>query len=481
MPLTSKYVRRAGVLRLLVVAGLGLTACDRPPTEVLPGEGLDPRFAPGGTPVPIQVNVTGLGGAVDGAVVHMIAADGTVYKSAPTVGGTTTVADVPTGNDYCIVVRLAPPSALAEPVLAPATVPAGLKDELPLSSAHSPVLVNKFGNAVAWTANGWTSCLSRPPYKLSGPGATLNLVLPQSFQFIVNLVDPEGVSLFASHAIDEVVAYSITDLGNKKRPGFDPDLKDGFLQFVALSARTDPVDTRDIMRLGLAPGQDFNLEFQQVVTSVAGPNINFTATVKGRAGASGTSETMQQPLHVEPLYCARTTETYPKLQKFVSVNYGYMADPNPDKADLSKVLIANPTVALMELTVKGNEEFTVSFREDMIGGGRTTTDLTFTCANGICGTTSSKTSGGSGHILIPFYRTLDVATLQAKATLFLTGTDPSHVSLTFSAKSKGGEAIPVPDRKNSSASQTPYPDAPVAGSRCNVLESNDDKFWFGIG
>jgi hypothetical protein len=158
-----------------------------------------------------------------------------------------------------------------------------------------------------------------------------------------------------------------------------------------------------------------------------------------------------------------------------------MADPrdvDPEGTDFSRVLLPNLTVTPLEVVVNGNQSFVASWREDLPGGGRNSSDLSFACVNGLCETTDQKTSGGSGHFVFAFYRPLPlVGPTSAKATFFLTGLQSNHTTVTFNIKA-GGETIPLASKKNTTSAFTLIP-KPTDLTRCPVEDSNDDKFWMG--
>jgi hypothetical protein len=438
-------------------------------------------MAPGGSPAPFTIVVKdGSGGNVQGAVARLVDADGNVITLAPTGANGTQTSNALTG-DYCVTVRLAPPSALAEPIIVPAAIPAGLAAELPLRTDVAPVVVTKTGFA-SWTASGLVNCLNTTPTKHNGSGTTIHVVLPASARLQMNLVGPDGQSLFDQHPnLTEVVGYFVSAVNTaSKRPGnvsFDPDLEDGFLQFVSRSAR--PVSgPADPLLFGLAPNQSGNVEVQHS-TVASGRTLNYTATLPFTAGAGGTLTVLQEQLFAEPLFCNQQFATFPQLDEIQSVNVGFMADPRviANNLDLTRVLLPNLTVSPMELVVSLGEEYTVTYREDQAGGSRLTSDITFLCSATSCQTTGQKTSGGSGHIIFAFYRTIDANT--AKATLFLTGLAANSARLTYSVKAKGtGEAIPIPSKKNAFAAETLI--NKPAGTSCPVQDSNDDKFFMGI-
>jgi hypothetical protein len=381
---------------------------------------------------------------------------------------------------------------MAEPVIVPDDVPAGLAAQLPLATDVGPVLFTKFGPE-PWTGTGMASCLTQMPTKHNGSSTTLEVALPPAAEYVLRLVGPDGLSLFDSNPnLQTVVGYAVTNFATNRRPGgftFDTDLENGFLQFVALAERPATPGVIPVLNYGFAIGQPVQIEFQQssLIDVTIGSTteqrvLNFTATLPTFTAVAGTDPLDLGQLIAEPLYCNQQFETFPKLKSFVSVNAGFMAEANlidPGETTLTPLLLPRLDVIPVELVVKGDDQFTVSFREDLLGGSRNTSDLVFSCVNGLCATQSQKTSGGSGHYIVSFFRTLSASEKTAKATLFLTGlTDPND-RVTYSAKGKGtGESIPVPSRKNTFASETRV--QKPANPFCPVQDSNDDKFFIGF-
>jgi hypothetical protein len=469
-------VTRSTLSALLALAFAA--ACDNGPTD-LRSPGFEPQMAPGGSTslAPLTVHVTdGTGANVAGAFVRVVAAAGLRTDLPLTDVNGNATATLPTG-DYCVSVRLTPPSAMAEPVIVPDDVSAGMASELPKRTDLAPMVVTKNG-AAAFTATGWADCLSKAPTKHNGSSTTIDVVMTPSAFFSLSLLGPNGQSLFQTNPnLDVIAGYAITAVptGSRRPAGFsfDPDLKDGFLQFVDLVARGP--SPRDLA-FGVAPNQAFQVEFQQSST-IDGRTVNYTGTIHVDGGPAGDNGTLGE-LIAEPLYCNQTYQTYPTLTSFASINFGYMADPRaivPGTSDLTRVLLPNLTVIPMEIVLAGNQSYTASFREDLVGGSRLTTDLSFTCTADSCTETSQKTSGGSGHIIFAFFRPLS-ATGKIKATLFLTGLTADNDVVTFAVKAAGtGEGVPQSSKKNATAAFVAI--SKPAGTSCPVRNSNDDK-WF---
>jgi hypothetical protein len=500
--LSSKVGRRSGWPSMFVVAALAVVgACDRTDYQTAPDD-LAPQFAPG-DPAPFTVVVKDLSGAaVKGAIVRVIDKQGNPYDlEAADPGPLGTYTDVIPTADYCASVRILPVSASLEPVIVPDQIPATLADDLVgLRPDLSPMLLTKTSSET-WSSRGWADCLNKVPTKHTGVGTTIQVVMSPAAVFQVELVGPDGAPLFENTNIPAVVGWAVSPV-NDRRPGFEnihEKLVDGFLQSVSMvESPTDPA----LLSFGLAPKQSFQIEFQQTALK-NGRDLNFTATLKGSAkdplvsGNAGTTTPLQQPLVAEPLYCNQTQTFFPQLVRFHSVNYGYMAEAdiippfttieNSDDQvtpEHLKVLLVpsgaaagSPLNAVpMELVVGGADSYTVSFREDLPGGGRNSTDLSFTCTNAHCVETSQKTSGGSQQLVAAFFRPHDLSGF-AKASLFLTGLTANHTSVTFSVKAVGtGESIPLAD-KGKGKTQAAFIQVPKPTSQCAVEDSNDDKIF----
>jgi hypothetical protein len=477
------------ILAATVVAG----ACDRAQDQLAP-DALSPQFAPGGE-APFTVVVKDyLGDPVGGALVRLVDSNGNAqYLPATGVLGTY-FANVATGK-YCVSVQMLPVSAAVQPVIAPHAVPGDLPGQLPLRTDLSPTIVSKNG-VVTWTSDVWTDCVKKPPTNHAGSGTSLTVVLAKSYEHKLTLAGPDGKSLFASTpAPDAIVGWAASLLPRQTWPAgyeLDPDLKDAFLQSVDIAQKPQSLsETPPVLKFGLAPGPGdpnplspttyvpFQIEFQQSATR-EGRTVNFTATLK---------TVNETTLFAEPLYCNQKLDEYPTLAKFELVNYGYMAEARkiePGDKILTNVLLPSGTQAIpssplnavaMELRLVGNEAYTVSFREDFAGGGRNSTDVSFTCSGADCSPITQKTSGGSPHIVFAFSRELTLNSNLFKVTLFLTGLSKDHTSVTFAAKAAGtGEAIPLPDRGKGKAQAafTVVP-KPKTLTSCPVEDSNDDK------
>lgn len=473
------------VRSVLVLGIIAAGACERQPTALNPGD-LSPRFAPG-SDIPFTINVKDQSGVpVGNAFVRLVNGALTSTDLITNSNGTATVSLA--SGDYCVSVRMTPPSIMLEPVIAPAVIPPTLSDEVngpPLRTDVAPVLFNKFGQT-GFTASGWRDCLSRPPTKHLGGGTTLDAVLPPSAQYTLPLVAPDGQSLFQiTDGLLQVVGYAFTPVSTRQlATGFtfphDANFVDGFLQFVSVADRpSNPADVK-ALKFGVTAGEPFQVEFQQSVFDPATQRtINLTATLAAQTADLAGSDNLLDLLVAEPLYCRQDYVLYPRLTKFVSSNVGFMADANPavqpGSTDLTVLLIPNRTVVAMELVVKGGDSYGVTFREDLSSSSRLVTDVSFTCdAAGNCSGATVKYSGGSGHVLFPFFRALGDGS--AKATFFLTGLTDPNLAVTWAAKSSG-EGIPLASKKNASAAFTTI--AKVTGSSCPVQDSNDDKVFMG--
>lgn len=481
----SVQARRTGALRLLVVIGLGLAACDQPPLEpVAAGPDLMPRFLTTAPVYPFSVAVTAGGQPVEGAIFRLTHSTGFTITSGKTDAAGVATVNAPRA-DYCVTVRVVPVSIMAEPVVAPAVIPPTLAGELSgLRKNLAPVTVDRFGNGVAFSPAVFQDCLANGPTKHSGNSTSLSVALPEAARYTLPLRGPDGQSLFAGNpGLQQIVGYAVTPVQTRHlAPEYmfsnDGAFFDGFLQSV--SGQSRPADASAVVNLefGVAPGSPVQIEYQQSVTQ-GGRTINFTATLKEfMAGAAG-PHTLDA-LIAEPLYCSQHDVAFPGYTRFFSANFGYMADANPaidaNSTDLRTLLVSNLTVVPLELVVRLNESYTVSFREDPTSGGRTTSELSFACGADSCQRTGTKSPGGSGHVHFDFYRKLDANT--AKATIFLTGVRNSS-SVSWQAKASSNEAVPPASKSNTTSAFIAVPKP--SSTTCLVQDSNDDKFFLGRG
>lgn len=476
----------------LLVGLAVLAACEQPPTD--PINDLEPRMASVALTSPFTIRVLDgpKGNPVQGAVARLIDGAGNALTLPPT--GADGVASINALEDsYCVSVRMAPPSAMELSVIAPASVPAELANELPLRSDLAPVLLLAKGVAT-WTAGGWLECLTNPPVDHGGKGTSRDVALPPSYQAQLELLGPGGQPLSGA-GLTQVVGYAVSPVNTQglRPPGvlFDPGLQDGFLQFVALATPASstpnvssnaPAATTSSSALvfGVAPNQSFLIEFQQSGI-VNGQTVNFTATLGPFAAGDGGPTVNPLPqLFATPLTCVLQLTPGGGLQTIVSATAGYGATlRDANLPDLTRLLLADLTTVTLQVVVRDDREFTVTFREKG-PGGQVTTQLSFHCLDGVCVTSKGpRTSGQGNHQVVAFYRTLDSSTETALATFFLKGLAPNHEQVTYDVKTQGSDEA-LPDRSRDDDESAHILIEKPSGDSCPLKTSSDDKWFIGI-